>query len=300
MSLLKMAKLLILNFSFMNEKYLKDQKNQFKNKIIVITGSTQGSGAETAKLFAARGAKAITICGRQEEKGKKVREEIESLGAKCLYVKADLAKVEDCKKIISLTDKEFGTVNVLVNVAGYTQRGTILSATLENYENNFNINARAPFILMQESIKIMIRDKNKGTIANVLSMAMYSGMPFIVAYSGSKGALSIMTRNIANAVSGHQIRVNAINIGWTDTPAEHDIQTKVHKGGEDWLKNAEKKVPFKRLTKTIDVAKGLAFMCSEESGLMTGSIIDFDQTVHGWHSYSAYDTNILDDSLLGE
>ena len=68
----------------------------------------------------------------------------------------------------------------------------------------------------------------------------------------------------------------------------------------DWLEQEESKVPFKRLTKTIDVAKGLAFMCSEESGLMTGSVIDFDQTVNGWHSYSAYETNILDDSLLGE
>ena len=284
----------------MNKEYVNDLSCQFKDKVIVVTGSTQGSGAETAKLFAARGAKAITICGRQEEKGQNVKEEIESLGAECIYVKADLSKVEDCKKIISETDKNFGTIHSLVNIAGYTQRGTILSATLENYESNFNVNTRAPFILMQEAIKIMIRDKIKGTIANLLSMAMYSCMPFIVAYSGSKAALAAMTKNIANSVSGHQIRVNALNIGWTDTPAEHDIQTKVHKGGEDWLEKAEKKVPFKRLTKPIDVAKAIAFMSSEDSGLMTGSVIDLDQTVHGWHSYSAYDTNILDDSLLGE
>ena len=145
--------------------------------------------------------------------------------------------MEDCKKIVSLTDKEFGTVHSLVNVAGYTERGTILSATLDNYEKNFNINARAPFLLMQETIKIMIRDKNKGTIANVLSMAMYSGMPFIVAYSGSKGALAIMTKNIANAVAGHQIRVNALNIGWTDTPAEHNIQKEYIKAVKIGLKN---------------------------------------------------------------
>ena len=281
-------------------KYNSDLSNQFKGKNIIVTGSTQGVGAETAKLFAARGANSITICGRQEEKGNKVKKEIEDLGSKCIYVKADLANVEDCRNIVKRTDKEFGTIHTLINVAGYTQRGTILSATLENYENNFNVNARAPFILMQETIKIMIRDKVKGTIASVLSIAMYSGMPFIVAYSGSKAALAIMTRNIANSVSGHQIRVNALNIGWTDTPAEHEIQTNVHNKDNDWLQNTEKNVPFKRLTKPIDVAKGLAFMCSEESGLMTGSIIDFDQTVHGWHSYSAYDTNILDDSLLGE
>ncbi len=284
----------------MKSKYLDNQQEQFKDKIIIITGSTQGSGAETARLFAARGAKAITICGRQQNKGNKVKEEIESFGTKCMYVNADLAKIDDCKKIVSLTDKEFGTIHSLINVAGYTQRGTILSATLENYENNFHINTRAPFILMQETIKIMIRDKIKGTIANLLSMAMYSGMPFIVAYSGSKAALAAMTKNIANSVSGHQIRVNALNIGWTDTPAENDIQTKIHKGGDNWLKKAEQKVPFKRLTKTLDVAKALAFMCSNDSGLMTGSVVDLDQTVHGWHSYSAYDTKILDDSLLGE
>ena len=275
-------------------------KQQFKNKVIIITGSTQGSGAETAKLFASRGAKAITICGRQEDKAMEVKKVIESYGTECLFVKADLANVEDCKNIVNQTDKKFGTIHSLVNVAGYTERGTILSASLDNFEKNFSINTRAPFLLMQESIKIMIRDKNNGTIASVLSMAMYSGMPFIVAYSGSKAALAVMTKNIANAVAGHKIRVNALNIGWTDTPAEHDIQTRVHKKGQDWLEKDESKVPFKRLTKPIDVAKGLAFMCSDESGLMTGSVIDFDQTVHGWHSYSAYDTNILDDSLLGE
>ena len=153
---------------------------------------------------------------------------------------------------------------------------------------------------MQDTIKIMIRDRVKGTIAHVLSVAAYSGMPFLAAYSPSKAALGIMIKNVANAVSGHQIRVNGINLGWTDTPAEHDVQKKYHKGKKDWLKKAEKKVPFKRLNKPIDVARMLAFLCSEESGLMTGSLIDYDQTVVGWHSYSAYDTNILDDSLLGE
>ena len=284
----------------MSEEYVTDQTKQFKDKVIVITGSTQGSGAETAKLFAHRGAKAITICGRQENEGESVKNEIQSIGSKCIYVKADLIKEDDCRNVISLTEKEFGTINSLVNVAGYTERGTILSTSIDNYDKNFNINTKAPFILMQESIKIMIRDKNKGTIANVLSVAKYSGMPFLMAYSSSKAALGIMTKNIANAVSGHQIRVNGLNIGWTDTPGEHSIQKRVHEGGEDWLEKAEKKVPFKRLTKPIDVARALAFLCSTESGLMTGSLVDCDQTVNGWHSYSAYDSSILDSSLLGE
>ena len=283
-----------------DKKYITDTTNQFKDKIIVITGSTQGIGAETAKLFASRGAKGITICGRNKKKGLKVKEEIKKIGSECIFVKADLAQIEDCRNVIKLTEKNFQTIHCLINVAGFTERGTIVSTTLDNYEKNFNINTRAPFLLMQESIKIMRRDKIKGTIANILSMAAYSGMPFLTAYSSSKGALAIMIKNVANAVASDQIRVNGLNIGWTDTPGETATQKKFHKAEDDWIEKTEKKLPFKKLTKPLDVAKGLAFLCSDESSMMTGSIIDFDQTVHGWHSYSAYETNLMDDSLLGE
>ena len=284
----------------MTNKYLQDLSTQYKNKVVIVTGSTQGSGAEVAKLFAHRGAEAITICGRNEQQGLEIKSEIESIGSKCIFVKADLNEAEECQNIVKKTDTAFGKINSLINVAGFTERGTILSTTLDNYNRNFNINTRAPFLLMQDSIKIMIREKIQGTILNVLSMAMYSGMPFLTAYSGSKAALAIITKNVANGVSGYKIRVNALNIGWTDTPGEDTIQRKFHEGGDDWLKKAEAKVPFKRLTKPIDVARAAAYFCSEESGLVTGSVIDYDQTVNGWHSYSAYDTSILDGSLLGE
>jgi len=281
-------------------KYAPDLSSQFKDKIIIVTGSTQGSGAETAKLLAYRGAKGITICGRKEKEGLEVKEEIEKIGSECIFVKADLSNEQDCRNIVNLTDENFGRVNSLINVAGFTERGTILSTTMENYNMCFNVNTKAPFILMQDSIKIMIREKIKGSIVNILSMAMHSGHPFLAAYSASKAALANMTKNTANAVAGHNIRINALNIGWTDTPGEEVIQKKFHEGGNDWLDKAEKKVPFKRLTKPLDVARAAAYFCSDESGLTTGSIIDYDQTVLGWHSYSAYDTKILDDSLLGE
>ena len=284
----------------MKNKYTQDESSQFKDKIIIVTGSTQGSGAETAKLLASRGAKGITICGRNEENGNKIKKEIEEIGSQCIYVKANLESLEDCRKIVSETDKKFGTINTLINSAAFTERGTILSTTPENFEKMFNINTRAPFFLMQDTIKIMIRDKVKGTIAHVLSVAAYSGMPFLTAYSSSKAALGIMIKNVANSVSGHQIRVNGLNLGWTDTPAEDMIQKKFHDADNNWIKKAEKKVPFKRLNKPLDVARILAFLCSDESGLMTGSLVDFDQTVVGWHSYSAYETKILDDSILGE
>ena len=130
----------------MTNNYTSNQSEQFKNKIIIVTGSTQGSGAETAKLLASRGARGITICGRNEDNGKKVKDEILKLGSECIYVKADLENLNDCKKIISETDKKFKTIDSFINVAAFTERGTILSTTEENYDKNFNVNVKSsPF-----------------------------------------------------------------------------------------------------------------------------------------------------------
>ena len=244
-------------------KYLPNLSSQFKDKIIIVTGSTQGSGAETAKLFAHRGAKGITICGRKEKKGNNIKEEIEKIGSECIFVKADLFEEKDCRNIIESTDKAFGQVHCLVNVAGFTERGTILSTTMDNYENCFNVNTKAPFILMQDSIKIMIRENIKGVITSVLSIQSYGGSSFLTPYAASKGALKILTKNIASSLLKKQIRVNGLNLGWTDTPNERLIQKKYHKAKKDWFIKAGKTLPFKKLIQPIDVARVLSFMCSE-------------------------------------
>ena len=132
----------------MTNNYTSNQSEQFKDKIIVITGSTQGSGAETAKLLAGRGAKGITICGRNDDKGNKVKDEILKLGSECIYVKADLENLNDCKQIISETDKKFKTIESFINVAACTERGTSLSNTDEKYGNNFNVNVKAPCFIL--------------------------------------------------------------------------------------------------------------------------------------------------------
>tara|TARA_B100001123_G_scaffold407513_1_gene499838 strand:+ start:3783 stop:4622 length:840 start_codon:yes stop_codon:yes gene_type:complete len=274
--------------------------DQYKDKIILITGSTQGIGFKTAILLAQRGAKGIIICGRNEENGNSVKKEIEKIGTKCFYVKTDLENLNECRNLVSKTDGYFGTIDTFINCAGITDRGTILSTSPELFDRIFNINIKAPFFLIQDIIKIMRREKTKGTIGVIITMAAYSGMPFIVAYSASKGALAILIKNLGNTLAQDQIRINALNIGWTDTPNEDLVQKKFHKASNDWLEKAEKKVPFKRLTKPIDVAKGLAFICSSESGIMTGSVIDFDQAVSGFHSYGSYETPVLKDTLIGD
>ena len=260
---------------------LSDFPNQFAGQYAVITGGTQGMGEAVTRLFARRGAAGLVVCGRNKAKGEAVAADLTKAGCKTLYVEADLAKVEDCRKIIAAADKAFGKLHVLVNCAGYTDRGTILDTSPELFDQMFAVNVRAPFFLMQDAIKIMRREGIAGSIVNLITMSSYGGQPFITAYCASKGALVTLTRNVAFSVMRDRIRVNGLNIGWSDTPGEDRVMKLYHGAKDGWLTEAEKKQPFGRLIKPAEVARAIAFLASSEAGLMTGSIVDFDQSVRG-------------------
>ena len=138
----------------------------------------------------------------------------------------------------------------------------------------------------------MRREGRSGTIVNIGSIAAYGGQPYISAYCASKAALVVLTKNLANSLRWDRIRVNILNIGWTNTPTEHALQTGYHKLGDGWLEKVSKNQPFGRLLEPVDVAKGLLFLASDESSLMTGAVVDFDQTVIG-----AFDDNPIGASV---
>jgi NAD(P)-dependent dehydrogenase (short-subunit alcohol dehydrogenase family) len=254
---------------------------QFSGKIAVVTGGSQGLGETIARLFAERGAAGLVIGGRNEERGRAVIDDLTRAGTPTHFVAGDLADLEAGRALIGKADETFGRVDVLVNAAAITDRGTILDTTPELFDAMFDVNVRAPFFLMQDAAKIMIRESIAGTMVNILSMAAHGGAPFIIAYSAAKGALATLTKNAAYSLMRNHIRINGLNIGWMDTPGEDRIQKLYHGGGEDWLERAEAEAPFGRLLKPAEVARAVAFLASDESGMMTGSIIDFDQQVLG-------------------
>jgi NAD(P)-dependent dehydrogenase (short-subunit alcohol dehydrogenase family) len=263
-----------------------ESMNQLDGKIAVVTGGTQGLGATIAALFAERGAKGIVICGRNAAKGADVSKRIESTTAtKVLYVQADLAEVDDCRKVVAACDKAFGRVDVLVNAAAVTDRGTILDTSPELFDRIFAVNVRAPFFLMQDAIKLMKREKAEGSIINIGSMSAMGGQPFISAYCASKGALETLTRNTAYGLLRNRIRVNQLNIGWMASEGEDRIQREYHGADAQWLEKAAAAQPFGRLVDPQEVARACAYLATEESGLMTGSAINFDQSV--WGAYDA-------------
>ncbi len=256
-------------------------KLSMDGKIAVVTGSTQGLGETIAHLFADRGVKGLVIAGRNAKNGARVKSDLEKKGVKTVFVEADLGKVEDTRKLVAACAKEFGRIDALVNAAGMTDRGTIWDTSPELFDQMYAINVRAPFFLMQDALHLMKKTKTSGTIVNILSVSGYGGQDFITAYCGSKGSLAILTKNIAYSVLNYRIRVNGLNIGWMDTPGEDRIMKTYHDAEPGWLKKAEEGRPFGRLLKPGEVARACAYLSSDESGLMTGSIIDFDQQVMG-------------------
>ena len=254
---------------------------QLAGKVAIVTGGTQGLGAATARLFAERGAKGIVICGRSAEKGAAQVAELEKRGAKAVFVPADLGRVEDCRAVVAAADRMFGRLDILVNVAGATNRGNILETTPELFDMLFAVNTRAPFFLMQEAIRLFRRDAVAGTIVNISSMSSMGGQPVLAAYCASKGALDTLTRNTAYAVLRNRIRVNSLNIGWMASEGEDNTQRMLDGQPDDWLEKAAAAQPNGRLIDPDEVARAIAFLASEESGLMTGSIVNFDQGIWG-------------------
>jgi len=253
---------------------------QIQGKVLIITGGTQGIGEATALMAAQSGAEGILICGRQVDKGNAVAGAITELGCESEFVAADLTDSEACRQVVRKCDERFGRVDGLLNSAGDTSRGTLDETSVELWDRIFAINVRAPFVLTQEVARLMRREKTAGSICNILSVNAACGYTILSAYSASKGALYTMTKNNANDLRQNRIRVNGINLGWTDTPAEHDVQIK-EGAPENWLEIAEAASPFGRLLKADDVARLCLYLLSDESGILTGSCIDYSQRVMG-------------------
>ena len=261
--------------------------NRVDGKVAVVTGGTQGLGAAIDMELASAGASGIVTCGRGREKGEAVAQKIHAeTGCEVRFVQADLGSVPDCRAVIEAADKAFGRVDILVNAAGITDRGDILTTDEELFDRTFAVNTRAPFFLMQEAIRRMVRDGNQGAIVNIGSTSALAGQPFIASYCASKAALATLTRNTAFAAMRNKIRVNQLNIGWMASDGEDRIQREYHGADANWLEKASADQPFGRLIAPAEVAKAVAFLASSDAGLMTGSVINFDQSVWGAYPFA--------------
>ncbi|TIT67692.1 MAG: SDR family oxidoreductase [Mesorhizobium sp.] len=254
---------------------------RLEGKVILVTGSTQGIGRAIAETLARSGAAGLLVTGREKTRGDAVAAELSRLGTPTLFVAADLGDPETPALLAQACIERFGRIDGLVNAAGLTDRASFLDATLDDWAALFAVNARAPFFLMQAAIADMRKRGQGGAIVNILSINAHCGSPELAVYSATKGALATLTKNAANAHRFDRIRVNGINVGWTDTPAERVMQAQTLGHGPGWLDAANAAQPFGRLLRPDDIANLAVFLLSDAAGPMTGAVIDQEQSVIG-------------------
>lgn len=261
--------------------------NRIDGKVAVVTGGTQGLGAAIARLFAEQGAAGIAIVGRGVEKGQAKAAEISAAtGVPVEMIAADLANIEDVQAIIPAVDARFGRVDILVNAAALTDRGNLLNTSPDFFDAMFAVNTRAPFFLMQDAVKVMERTGTGGRIVNIGSTSSRAGQPFIAPYCASKAALSTLTRSSGYALMRNGIHVNQLDIGWMASDHERKLQLE-ESGDPNWEEKAKAGLPFGRLLDPEEVARAVLFLASDDAGIMTGSVIHYDQSVWGGYDGQA-------------
>ena len=240
---------------------------KLEGKVAIVTGATSGMGRATAVLFAKEGAK-VVVTGRNEERAQAVVDEIKGNGGEAIYVIVDASNVEDCKKIFDATIEAFGTVDILVNNAGMLSMSPLLEVSIEEWNKVFAVNVTSALYLTQLCAPVM-KEKGKGVIVNIASVASYAAHHGFAAYISSKHAMAGLSKSMAWEL-GPEIRVNAIAPGAIHTAMVDSI------GGPSVLQGMIDNCPCKRVGQPEDIAGAALFLASDDCTFLTGQIIKVD------------------------
>lgn len=250
-------------------------------KVVLVSGATQGVGARIAVRAAECGAEAVVIGGRDVPRGEAVADEIHQSGSQGLFVAGDVGVVEQATNLVRQTIESFGRVDCVVNCAATTSRGSLTDTTPELFDQHVNVNLKGPFFIMQAAARDMLDRAAGGSVVNILSISSHGGQPYLAPYVASKSGLAGLTKNLAHAHRFDRIRINGVNIGWTLTEGEDVLQRTVHGATDGWVERAGASLPMGRLGRPDEIADFIVYLMSDQSGVVTGSIIDWDQVVIG-------------------
>ena len=243
-----------------------------KNKVVLITGSTTGIGKAIAHRCVEEGAR-VLIHGLIDEKARDVSGD---LGDVAGWFTADLRDPEAPEMIVDAVIDRFGRLDALVNNAAVTTRSTIDTTDPETFDRIAAINLRAPLLMIRAAMP-HFRKAGGGSVLNIGSVNALGGEPSLLVYSISKGGLQTMTRNLANAHNTENIRFNQLNVGWTLTEHEHQVQLKDGMP-ENWYEQLpEVYAPSGRIFRPEEIAAHAVFWLSDVIGPVTGSVYEIEQ-----------------------
>ena len=244
---------------------------KLENKVILVTGSSQGIGAGIAVRLAKEGADIVVNYHSHPEEADEVKGKITALGRKAVSVGADLSTVEGTAKLIADGVAGLGRIDILVNNAGVEKNASFWDVTEKDFDLVLNTNLKGPFFLTQAFVKHLQERKTGGKVINISSVHEELPFPHFASYCASKGGMKMVTRDLSIELAPLGITINNVAPGAIETP----INTKLLNDPAK-LKALLDNIPLNRLGQPSDVAGAVAFLASSDADYITGTTLVVD------------------------
>jgi NAD(P)-dependent dehydrogenase (short-subunit alcohol dehydrogenase family) len=241
-----------------------------EGKSVIVTGASSGMGEAAALAFAREGAQ-LVLAARREQEGEKIAEAARRLGAKAVFVRADVTNEDDIRHVVHTAVTTYGRLDVAFNNAGTEGAAALLAdQTADNYDLVMNTNVKSVFLSMKYQIQAMLQDGG-GSIVNNASMGAFIGFPNLAIYIASKHAVMGLTKTAALEYYKQGIRINAVCPGIIDTPFQDRVW-----GNEDAKQGFAASTPPGRIGTSDEVADSVLFLASERASFYSGQGLVID------------------------
>ena len=236
-------------------------------KVALVTGASKGIGAGIAKELAAQGASVVVNYATSKEGADQVVAEITQAGGTAVAIGGSVAKADELKNLFAEARKAYGRLDILINNAGVYAFSPIEQITEEAIQHMFGTNVTGLLLATQAAVAVFPAEG--GSIINIGSVVSETTPPMSAIYSGTKGAVDVITRVFAKELGSRNIRVNAVNPGLTVTEGVRAVGFE----SGDFAEGAIKQTPLGRLGTPEDIATAVAFLASDDARWITGSLL---------------------------
>ncbi|HVX10633.1 MAG TPA: SDR family oxidoreductase [Pirellulales bacterium] len=244
--------------------------SELSGKIAIVTGASRGIGRATALGLAEAGCDVAINYRSAAAEAEELAEQIGRLGRRALLVPGDVADQAEVEKMVAETVGRFGRLDIAVTNAAYSDREPFYTADMAGFRRTIDVTMWGAFYLLRAASQQMIEQGGGGAIVVVSSPHAFVAVPRSMAYNMSKAAIDHMARTAAIELVDHRIRVNVIHPGWIDTPGERKFAS------EEQLMTGASKLPWKRMGRPDEIARGVVFLCDPASDYITGSSLAID------------------------
>ena len=241
---------------------------RFQNKVVLITGAARGIGRAIALAFAKEGAKIVVNHYKSKKEANKLVAEIKKIGPDAIAIRADISEINEIKKLVKESIIKFKGIDIIINNAGIQLPAPINETTEEMWDNTFDINLKGAFFCIKEVLPYM-KQKTKGKIINISSIAALVGSLVSVSYGSSKAGVSNMTKTLSRELGKYNITINVVAPGPTDTDLMRNL-------GKERREIIQKETPLGRIATPEDIAKAVLFFASNKADFITGQTLIVD------------------------